>query len=231
MRIEADLLDPWKAQLVHLDGQLEEIVETFALSLRLGDIVTPDIAVKMRLASSYSVSLIPPPPRSYERQRRGSCLHSMSANKDGVGVRVLVHSRLQTTGQILLECRVLDNGNAEGVVVSQHTLPLTTGDALDLLNGADLEAGIGTLLALHQQGHQDGPLRVGVNTAASTMFKRRQEERSAGGRVQFQRTTDIVALLCGVLFGGPLEDEDVLRLHELLLDPGRRNEDMITVAN
>lgn len=35
---------PWQPKLVHLDGQLEDVVETLALCLRLLNIVTPNIA-------------------------------------------------------------------------------------------------------------------------------------------------------------------------------------------
>lgn len=155
----------------------------------------------------------------------------MSSHKHRVGVRVLLHGRLQTTGQILLEGSILNDRDAESVVVPQHTLALATGNALDLLDGADLEAGIGTFLALHQQGHQDGPLGVSMDTAASTVLKGRQEERSAGRGVQLEGTANIVALLGWVFLGGPLEDEDVLRLHELLLDTRGSNEDVVTVTN
>jgi hypothetical protein len=41
----ADLFDPRKTQLVHFHSKLEQVVQTFTLSLGLGNIVTPDIAV------------------------------------------------------------------------------------------------------------------------------------------------------------------------------------------
>ena len=37
------LLGPWDTKLVHLHSQLEQIIQTFTLGLRFGDIVTPDI--------------------------------------------------------------------------------------------------------------------------------------------------------------------------------------------
>ena len=48
------LFNPGEAQLVHLDGQLEQIVQTLALSLCLGNIVAPDIA--MRTVSGFNSS-------------------------------------------------------------------------------------------------------------------------------------------------------------------------------
>lgn len=41
------LFDPREAQLVHLDGELEQIIQTLALGLRLGNVVAPDIAMKI----------------------------------------------------------------------------------------------------------------------------------------------------------------------------------------
>lgn len=158
-------------------------------------------------------------------------LHSVSPDQHRIGVRILLHGGFQTAGQVLLEGSVLNDRDAESVVVSQHTLTLTTRDTLDLLDGANLKAGIGALLTLHQQGHQDGPLGVGVDTAASTVLESREEQRSAGGGVQLQGAANIVALFSGILLGGPLKHEDVLRLHELLLDPGRSNEDVIAMTN
>lgn len=40
------LFHPGKAQLVHFHRQLEQIVQTLTLSLGLGHIVSPDVAVK-----------------------------------------------------------------------------------------------------------------------------------------------------------------------------------------
>ena len=38
------LLGPRQAQLVHLDRQLEDIVEALTLGLRLGHVVPPDVS-------------------------------------------------------------------------------------------------------------------------------------------------------------------------------------------
>lgn len=104
----------------------------------------------------------------------------MSTNQHRVGIRVLVHGGLQTSGQVLLEGRVLDNGNAQRIEEAQHALALAARNPLDLLDVANLKAGIGTLLPLHQQRHQDGPLRVGVDAAAGALFKSGEEQRRAG---------------------------------------------------
>ncbi|KAF3389624.1 hypothetical protein F1880_004227 [Penicillium rolfsii] len=82
---------------------------------------------------------------------------------------------IKTTGQVLLKGSVLYDRDAESIIISQHALALATGNALDLLNSADLEASIGTFLTFNQQGHEDGPLGVSVDTAASAVLKGRQE--------------------------------------------------------
>jgi hypothetical protein len=48
------LFDPRESQLVHLDSQLEQIVQTLALGLRLGNVVAPDIA--MITVSGFNLS-------------------------------------------------------------------------------------------------------------------------------------------------------------------------------
>jgi hypothetical protein len=40
-----NLFDPRKAQLVHFHGQLEDVIQTLALGLGLGRVVTPDVAI------------------------------------------------------------------------------------------------------------------------------------------------------------------------------------------
>lgn len=38
------VLDPWETKLVHLHGQLEDIIQAFALGLCFGNSVSPNIA-------------------------------------------------------------------------------------------------------------------------------------------------------------------------------------------
>lgn len=95
----------------------------------------------------------------------------MSADKHGICVGVFVHSSLQTTGQVLLEGSVLNDGDLQGIEEPKHTLALATGDTLDLLNVVDLEASIWATRLLHQQGHENSPLRVRVDATSSTLLK------------------------------------------------------------
>jgi hypothetical protein len=39
------LFDPWKAELVHFNSKLEEIIQALALRLGFGNVITPDITV------------------------------------------------------------------------------------------------------------------------------------------------------------------------------------------
>jgi hypothetical protein len=82
---------------MHLDGKLENIIDTLALSLSLVYVVAPDV--------SAFVSMLSPVPL-------GICQdsHSMSPDQNRVGVWVFLHSFLQAFPQVLLVCCVLDNG-------------------------------------------------------------------------------------------------------------------------
>lgn len=155
----------------------------------------------------------------------------MSSHQNRVGVRVLVHRLFQTFREILLKWSVLNNWNSECVVEAQHTLTPTTRNSLDLFNVANLEAAIRTLLALDQEGHQHGPLRVGVNGAESSTFKCRKEQGRAVRRLQCEGLADVLALGGRVLRSRPLQDEDVVWLHHFLLDAGRSDENMVTVTD
>lgn len=135
-----DLFDPWESQFVHFHSQLEQVVQTLALSLCLGGVVAPDIAAgSSALAYGHFINAT-------------GChnLHSVSADKYSICVGVLVHGCLQPTGEILLKGSVLNDGDLQSIEESEHTLALTTRNTLDLLNVVDLEASIGALLPLHQ---------------------------------------------------------------------------------
>jgi hypothetical protein len=70
-----------------------------------------------------------------------------------------------------------------------------------------------------------------MDAAARTVLKGSEEQRRASRWVQLKRFADIVALSGGVLGGWPLKNEDILGLHELLLDTRWRNEDVIAMTN
>jgi len=89
---------------------------------------------------------------------------AMSPYQDGVRVGVLVHGLLEEFSQVLFVGRVLDDGDPERVVVAQVAALLEAlAEALDLLNVVDEE--LAAALLLQDQGHQDGPVRVRVDTA------------------------------------------------------------------
>lgn len=144
--------------------------------------------------------------------------HSVSPHQDSVGVRVLVHGLLQAFGEILLECSVLNDRNPKCVEEAQHALPLASRDTLDLLNVADFEASVWTLLALDQECHQHGPLGVRVNAAASTTLESSKEQWSACGRLQLKGLADVLAVGRRVFRSRELQDKDIVRLNQFLLD-------------
>jgi len=67
-------------------------------------------------------------------------IDTVSPNQDCVGVRILIHSRLQTLGQVFLKGRILDNRNPQGVMISQIArLLIALSKAFDLLDIVDLK--------------------------------------------------------------------------------------------
>lgn len=128
----------------------------------------------------------------------------MSLHQNGIGVRILIHRLFQAPRKILLEGRILDDGDAKRIVESQHTLPPAARDTLDLLDVVDLETPTRTLLTFDQERHQNRPLRVGVDGAEGTPLERSQEQRGAVGGLQCERLADVLALRGGILGSGPL---------------------------
>jgi hypothetical protein len=109
----------------------------------------------------------------------------MSPNQDGVRIGILLHSRLQALPQILFVRRVIDDGYPQTVVVAEVALLSSAFRyAFDLLNFFNLEACVAAEIALDEEGHEDGPLRVRVNAAASAAFEGGEEERRAGGGLE-----------------------------------------------
>ena len=155
----------------------------------------------------------------------------MSPDKNSTSVRVLIHSLLQASRQVLLERCVFDNWDLKGIEVAQHALALASWNALDLLNVADLKAAIFAFLPLHEQSYKDRPLGVCMNAAASTTVKRSQEKRRASRRFQFPWLADVFARRRGVLRSGIGEDEDFIGLDHFLLNAGGGNEDMVILPD
>ena len=109
----------------------------------------------------------------------------MSSDKHGVRVRILIHGLLEALSQVLFERGVLDDRDRQGIVKAQHSgLVSATRDAFDLLNLADLEAGVFAMQFLDQKRDQHGPLAVSVDGASGTPLKRCEEQGRAGRWVQ-----------------------------------------------
>jgi hypothetical protein len=85
---------------------------------------------------------------------------TMTTDENSICVRVLVHSLLEILSQILLMRGVLDDGNAESVMVAQVAcLVHATAKALDLLDVVDLkDTVLSRALRLKQESNKDGPL-------------------------------------------------------------------------
>ena len=160
-----------------------------------------------------------------------SVLHAMPSDQDSVCIGELVYGFLQALGQILLKGRILDDGDLERIEEPEHPLPFTPRDALDLLNVADLKHALGSLFPLHNECDQDGPMRMRVDAALGPALECGQEERRAIRRLQLERLAEILALGRGIFGRGKLQDKDVLRLDQFLLDARRRDEDVVIASN
>lgn len=192
------------------------------MGLRLGNIVTPNIAKRHTYVSGGYLKV---------NYRHKFYSHSVSPHEHRISIRVLVHRSLQTAGQVLFERSIIDDRDAQGIVVSKHTLALTLGDTLDLFDVVDLKASIGALFPLNQQGDQDSPLRVGMDAATRAMLKGSEEQRRASGWVEVERFANIGTITGGVLGGWPLHDKNILGLHQFLLNTRWRDVDVIAMAN
>lgn len=91
----SSLLRPRQSELIHLDSELENVVDALALRLCFVYIVTPDV-------SNFVSMLI-------NLTGCKSDSHSMSPNQNRVRVGVFFHSCLKTLSEILFVCCVLDN--------------------------------------------------------------------------------------------------------------------------
>ena len=129
-------------------------------------------------------------------------LHSMSPYQHGIGIWILLHSFFQTTSQVLLECRVLDDWDLQGIKESQHYFPLSFRNPLDLLNVGDLKLCILAMHSLNQQSHENCPLGVGMYATSRTLIERCQEKRSTLRRLQVQGFADIFTSFWWVLGRG-----------------------------
>jgi hypothetical protein len=122
---------PRQSQPMHPDRQLKDVIQTFTLRLRLRHVVPPDISVTPSAHSTTS------PPK------RPKHSHPMPPDQNRISIRVLPHRPLQPRRQILLKRRILNNRHHQRIMKSESPLlPFTSGNSLDLLDVADLEAGV-----------------------------------------------------------------------------------------
>lgn len=205
--------DPRKTQLVHLNRQLEQIVETF-------DITNP-ISTNDQLTTSKRGGGYPNSPLTLRLRLVDVIsphIDAMAPHQNSIRIRVLLHSSLKILRQVLLMRRVLNNRNAQRIMIPQVThFPHALAKALDLLNVVDLEDA--AALCLEEQGDEDGPVGVGVDAAAGAAAGEGGEEegRALGGLVE-GRGAEVGSLLEGgfLVFEG--EDVDVGGFHEFFLD-------------
>ena len=135
----------------------------------------------------------------------------MPPNQHSVGIEVLLHSLLQTRGEILFAviCQhpcmqlldrpvksdilrgVLDDRDPQSVKVTQITyFTPSLGYAFDLLNLLDFKTCIFAEVTLNEKCDQDGPLRVSVYAAASASCEGCEEEgRASRGFENLSRST------------------------------------------
>lgn len=205
--------------MLHLDSQVEQIVQTaFAISILL-----MQHCKKLDLPLTHGLGLVDVVSPNVD---------AMSPNKDGIGVRVLLHGLLEELGEVLLMRSVLDDRNAQRIVVVQVALLLVAAaEPLDLLNVVDLEDLIlfGTL-ALQDQGHQHRPVRVGVDAAPGSALGEGGHEKGCALRGPASRRLVQVDAVLGVRLLRNREHEEVRTLHELLLHARRRDPDKIAVG-
>lgn len=155
----------------------------------------------------------------------------MPADQHRIGIWILFHCLLETFREILLERRVVDDGDPERVVIPEHAFARAPRNALDLLNVADFKVPTRTKLALDKKGHQDSPLRVGVNAAAGAAVEGGQEQGRAGRGFQILGFANIVSRRRRILWSRILQHKEILGLNQLLLDSRRCNVDVISVPN
>ena len=138
---------------MHFNSELEDVIKALTLSLGHVDGVTPNI-------------------------------YPVASHENGVGIGIFVHGGLKELSQVLLMSRVLDDGDGQRIMVAEVAcLPISTTEALDLLNVVDFEfvaLDSRMLGALKNQGDKHGPLAVSMDAAAGVAFgEGGQEKRRA----------------------------------------------------
>ena len=104
-------------------------------------------------------------------------IDAMSPDQHSVRIRVLLHSFLHELGEILLVRRVLDDRNAQRVMVPEVSRLLETApEPFDLLDVVDLKDlalfTVAAMLRLEEKRHEHGPLRVRVDLGGRRTLKK-----------------------------------------------------------
>lgn len=142
----------------------------------------------------------------------------MSAHQHRVCVWMSINGFLESLGQVFLKRRVLNDGNPQRVMIIVHSFSFALGDALDLLDITDFKIALLAILPLDQQSHENGPLRVRMDTAHGSAFKGSEEQRRAVRRLEVLGFANVFALGRWVSGGWEFHHEYVLRLNQLLLN-------------
>lgn len=117
----------------------------------------------------------------------------MPPDKNGICIRILLHSLLEARCQILFKRRILNDRYLQRIKEPQHAFSLASRYSLNLLNVANLKATLRSLLTLDKEGYEDRPLGMGMDAAPRTTVESSQEEGRAGGWFEFDWFADILA--------------------------------------
>ena len=199
----------------------------FGLRLGLVHIISPHVAMLpvsqgTRRESRHSHTPCRRTRTAYASGKASMAISRLSVKSSSLTPTVSAHLITCPTACRHVLRRVLNDGNLQGVKVAQVAcLVPSPRNALDLLDVADLKAARLASVALDQQRYQHGPLAVRVDAAAGTAVKGGEKERRASRWLEHEGSAQIGAR-------GVVHHEHVVRLHQLLLDPRRRDEDVCT---
>lgn len=118
----------------------------------------------------------------------------MATDQDRICIRIGIDSPFQSLGQIFLKRGVFNDRNTKRIVVVVHSFSFPARDPLDLLDVADLKIPVLAMLALYQERHEHGPLRVCMYAAHGAAFEGSQKQRGAIGWLKVFRLANVFSL-------------------------------------
>lgn len=192
-------------KLMHLDSKLEEVVQAIIKSGSVKEgfrtVILP-LALSLRLPHGIAPDV-----------------DTMSPDKNGACVWVLLDSLLQAILQVLLMGGVLNDGNRQSVEVAHVATRTRPRNRLDLLNVGD-----GKRLSLADERAQNRGLRVGMDTrSGAALGEGSHEKRRARRRLEVLGSAEIA-------LSRKVHDKHVVRNEALLLDSRWRKENVIMVV-